>query len=98
MASAVREAVVAQAPPTAPRAGRPNVPGTSNRSTIRLTTLAIHIIAMAGLGRPSPSSHDEPATDRAVAGRAREKTISGREAPAARSADRPAWRRNRGPA
>jgi MATE family multidrug resistance protein len=46
-------------------AGRPNVPGTSTRSTARFTTLAAHIAQAAGPGLDRPSSQKLAATDRA---------------------------------
>src|SRR3569623_1385960 len=46
----VRAPVVAQAPPTAPSAGRPQVPGTSTRSKARFTAIAADMAQAAGPG------------------------------------------------
>ncbi|OIQ65901.1 hypothetical protein GALL_525370 [mine drainage metagenome] len=89
--------MVAQAPPTAPSAGRPKLPGTSRRSTLRFTPLAIHIMAAAALGRERPSSQKLAATLMAYPGREKAKTTKGREAPSARSFASPSTCSRTGP-
>ena len=84
--------------PTAPSAGSPKPPGTSTRSTPRLSRLAIHISTIGGTVRPSPSSHDEVADDSAKLGIETASTSSGPVAPLARSPFSPSAPSRNGPA
>ena len=63
----------------------------------RLITFAIHMITIDGVGRPCPSSQDEPATDSVVAGRDRAKIRMTGSAPVVRTGARPITCRNGGP-
>jgi hypothetical protein len=93
----LRAMKVDQAPPTAPRAGRPKVPGTSTRLASRFTRLASHMMIVTGPGRDRPSSQKVRATETAYSGSDSEKTISGAVAPSASPSFKPRLCRNSGP-